>query len=170
MIGSASSLTQKRSLNIKCVAQPHPKVGPVQQSRPVAHAQVTSRTRYNYSSSLALGKRSALPVHARRVGRSRYGARKVETKALMPMYGTACAVGVALQASKAKLPVLMMMGKASAPPFALLAGAVLAVISSHLISKGLKPDEDEEEFNQEIQEMNAQAQWNWDANNTRFSS
>jgi hypothetical protein len=57
------------------------------------------------------------------------------------MHGTACAVACALSASKVKIPMMLYMGKASAPPVAIFAGAVLAFVASHFISKGLEEDE-----------------------------
>merc|ERR1712188_160496 len=82
-------------------------------------------------------------VERRQVRRSNRNVARVETtRALMPMHGTACAVACALSASKVKIPMMLYMGKASAPPVAILAGAVLAFAASHFISKGLEEMDD----------------------------
>jgi len=57
------------------------------------------------------------------------------------MAGTSYALAVALQASKAKLPAMLVVSaKGAAPPLALLASAVLAAVASVLVSKGLNEE------------------------------
>lgn len=166
MIGNASSIIQKRSVH-SCVAQRQPRVGVPSAfgGKLTAHAQVT---RARTTRRAVLGKKPALPIHQARRRRGRHGGR-VETCALMPMYGSACAVAVALQASKAKLPVLIYMGKASAPPIALFAGAVLAVVASHFVSKGLKPDDEENNPQQGEAQPQPQSQWDMNSSGARFT-
>ena len=75
----------------------------------------------------------------------------------MPMAGSSFAITVALQASKAKLPALLYMGKAQAAqaqPIAAAFLAALAAVASVLISKGLQqtPEEDQAQQQQQQEE------------------
>merc|ERR1711924_237090 len=85
-------------------------------------------------------RRSGLGLGLAR-GQRHHARRRVETRALLPMAGTSYALAVALQASKAKLPAMLVVSaKGAAPPLALLASAVLAAVASVLVSKGLNEE------------------------------
>mmetsp|Transcript_7866 Transcript_7866/g.27090 ORF Transcript_7866/g.27090 Transcript_7866/m.27090 type:complete len:142 (-) Transcript_7866:149-574(-) len=100
-------------------------------ARPVCARRIVSSTAH-------------LARHQRNQNCRRHGARKVETRALLPMAGTSYALAVALHASKAKLPALVVATKGqvagAAPPLALLASAVLAAVASLLVTKGLNEE------------------------------
>ena len=130
MLAHASRVTQKRSVQKGSLAR------------------VGEKTNRRAGVSRVVSVRPARPE-----ARRRHGARKVETKALLPMAGTSAALAVALQATKTvKVPALIVASaNGSAPPLALLASAVLAAVASLLVSKGLNSENEDrsEEQNQQ---------------------
>merc|ERR1712087_601156 len=116
MLAHASRVTQKRSVQKGSLAR------------------VGEKTNRRAGVSRVVSVRPARPE-----ARRRHGARKVETKALLPMAGTSAALAVALQATK------------TVKPPALLASAVLAAVASLLVSKGLNSENEDrsEEQNQQ---------------------
>ena len=99
----------------------------------------------------ASNRPSSSPNKSRRVPH----ARRVETRALMPMAGSSFALSVALSASKAKLPALLVLGKAQvaqSQPVAAAFLALMAAIASVLVSKGLSAEDQQQQQQQQQQE------------------